>query len=340
MKNKKLSLFKGTEFSLVIIILLIFAVCTIGSPTFLTAYNMSNVFKQSAITGLVSIAATFVIISGGMDLSLGSVCGLGSVVVAMMMSRLNAPIWLCVLAAAASGALCGLYNAFIIYTVKVAPFIATLGSSIIIRGIVKLICNAKTITGVYAEYANFSSATLFGVKNGFPLLALVWLLFGLVCWFVLRYTHFGRNIYTIGSNPEVAHTSGIDVRKNTYSVYIIAGLLCGIAGAMYTSRINSAVPTGGSGYEMDGITAAVLGGCSLSGGSGSMLGTMLGTYLITLISNGGVQLGINSFVMEIVKGVVLTIAVAMDILRTVRSNRAALHKTSAKKKEKEKTAQS
>lgn len=326
MKNKKLNIFKGTEFSLVIIILLIFVVCTIGSPTFLTPYNMSNIFKQCAITGLVSIAATFVIIAGGMDLSLGSVCGLGSVVVAMMMSRLNAPIWLCVLAAAACGALCGLYNAFIIYTVKVAPFIATLGSSIIIRGIVKLICNAKTITGVYFEYADFSSATLFGIKNGFPLLALVWLLFGLVCWFMLRYTHFGRNIYTIGSNPEVAHTSGINVRSNTYTVYIIAGLLCGIAGAMYTSRINSAVPTGGSGYEMDGITAAVLGGCSLSGGSGSMVGTLLGTYLITLISNGGVQLGINSFVMEIVEGVVLTIAVAMDILRTVRSNRTAIQK--------------
>lgn len=337
MKNKKLSLFKGTEFSLVIIILLIFVICTLGSPTFLTAYNMSNVFKQCAITGLVSIAATFVIIAGGMDLSLGSVCGLGSVVVALMMSRMHAPTWLCIVAAAGCGALCGLYNAFIIYTVKVAPFIATLGSSIIIRGIVKLVCNAKTITGVYPEFADFSSTSLFGIKNGFPMLALVWLAIGVVCWFVLRYTHFGRNIYTIGSNPEVAHTSGINVRSNTYSVYIIAGVLCGIAGALYTSRINSAVPTGGVGYEMDGITAAVLGGCSLSGGSGSMMGTLLGTYLITLISNGGVQLGINSFVMEIVEGVVLTIAVAMDIIRMMRANRAAINQ--AKKAKKQAAAQ-
>ena len=324
MKKRSFQL-KGTELSLILIIIVIFGICIIGSPTFLTAYNMSNIFKQSAITGLISIAATFVIIAGGMDLSLGSVCGLGSVVVALMMGKLGSPTWLCLVCSVAVGAICGLYNGFLVYTIKVAPFIATLGSSIIIRGIVKLICNAKTLTGVYEEFSSFSSSTLFNIKNGFPKLALVWIIIGIFCWFVLRYTRFGRNAYTIGSNAEVAHTSGINVRLNTYAIYIIAGMLSGFAGAMYTSRINSAIPTGGSGYEMDGITAAVLGGCSLSGGSGSMLGTMLATYLVTLISNGGVQLGINSFIMEIVKGIVLTLAVAADILRSRSANKAAIN---------------
>lgn len=301
----------GTEISLVIIILLIFAVCAVLSPTFLTAYNMTNVLKQSAITGIISIAATFVIVAGGMDLSLGSACGLGSVIVAYMMGRMNAPTWLCVAAAVGCGALCGLYNGFVIHRLRVAPFIATLGSSMVIRGAVKLICNAKTLTGVYPEYADFASSNLLGV----PKLAVVWIIIGVICFLVFRYTRFGRNIFTLGSSQEVAHTSGIDVKFHTYAVYIIAGILCGIAGALYTARINSAIPTGGSGYEMDGITAAVLGGCSLAGGSGSIIGTMLGTYLITIISNAGIQLGINSFVMEIVNGLVLTIAVASDIIR-------------------------
>lgn len=304
-------LLNGSEFPLIIIIAVIFIICSLLSPTFLTPYNMTNALKQSAITGIISIAATFVIVAGGMDLSLGSICGLGSVVVALMMGRLGAPVWLCVLASVACGALCGFYNAFIIYRLRVAPFIATLGSSMVIRGIVKLICNAKTLTGIYPDYADFSSDSVLGIPN----LALVWFVIGIICIFVFRYTRFGRNIFTLGSSKEVAHTSGINVKTHTYAVYIIAGILCGIAGALYTSRINSAIPTGGAGYEMDGITAAVLGGCSLSGGSGSIIGTMLGTYLVIIIGNGGVQLGINSFVMEIVNGLVLTIAVAMDIIR-------------------------
>lgn len=318
-------MFKGTEISLVAIIAVIVAICAIFAPKFLTSYNISNIFKQCAITGIIGLAATFVIVSGGIDLSLGSVCGLGSVIVALLMQKTGAPIWACIVAAIACGALCGTFNAFIIHSAKVAPFIATLGSSIIIRGIVKIICNAKTITGVYPEFNDFSRGSLFGMRNGFPLLAVVWLLIGLVCWFVLKYTRFGRNIYTIGSNAEVANTSGISVGRNTYAVYIVAGVLCGIAGALLTARVNSALPEGGTGYEMDGITAAVLGGCSLAGGSGSIVGTLLGTLMVTIISNAGVQLGINPFLMEIVKGVVLIIAVAMDIIRAMRSKKASLN---------------
>lgn len=304
-------LLKSSELPLIIIIAAIFILCSVLSPTFLTAYNMTNALKQSAITGIISIAATFVIVAGGIDLSLGAICGLGSVVVALMMGRLGAPIWVCLLASIACGALCGFYNGFIIHRLRVAPFIATLGSSMVIRGIVKLICNAKTLTGVYPEFSDFSSDSILGVPN----LAIVWIIIGLFCFFVFRYTRFGRNIFTLGSSREVAHTSGINVKTHTYAVYVIAGVLCGIAGALYTARINSAIPTGGAGYEMDGITAAVLGGCSLSGGSGSIIGTMLGTYLVVIISNGGVQLGINSFVMEIINGLVLTLAVALDIIR-------------------------
>lgn len=306
-----------TEFSLVLILVALFLMFTFSTDSFLTEYNLGNVLKQAAITGIIAVASTIVIIAGGIDLSVGSMTGLSSLVVAMMMSGTGLPVPIIILAAVGSGALVGLYNGIIIKEARIAPFIATLGSQIIVRGIVKLISDAKTIVGVYPDFASFADAK---IVFGIPWMAIVWLLVALVIGLVIKYTDFGRNIFVIGCSESVAKLSGINIRKNVYGVYMMSGVLCGIAGILLTARINSAIPTGGSGYEMDAIAAAVIGGASLAGGRGSIFGTLLGTLLMVLINNGGIQLGINTFVLEIITGVLITVAVIIDMLRLKKKN--------------------
>jgi ribose/xylose/arabinose/galactoside ABC-type transport system permease subunit len=309
---KNNNIFLGsTEFSLIAILVILFVFFSVSTNSFFSVYNLTNILKQASIIGIIAVASTLVIISGGIDLSVGAVTGIGSLVVALMMQRLGSPIWLTIVAAIIAGAICGLYNGIIIHEFKIAPFIATLGSQIIIRGIIDLACQSKTITGVYPKFSAFSDDRFAGI----PKMAIVWLVIVVIIVLILKYTRFGRNIFTIGNSEEVARLSGINLRANKYATYIISGMLCAIAGVLLTSRINSAIPTGGAGYEMDAIAAAVIGGASLSGGRGSIIGTLLGTLLITIINNGGIQLGIKPFIMEVVTGVLITIAVIIDMLR-------------------------
>jgi len=181
----------------------------------------------------------------------------------------------------------------------------------IVRGLIKVISDAQTIAGLPKVFSNFSSESTLGIPN----LAILWIIVVVAGAMILKFTRFGRNCYAIGSGQEVARLSGISLRKNIYGVYAFAGLLCGISGVMLTSRINSAVPTGGMGYEMNAIAATVIGGGSLAGAKGGAWGTMLGTVLMTLIDNGGIQFGVNPFIMEISVGVLITGAVIIDMVR-------------------------
>ena len=206
----------------------------------------------------------------------------------------------------------GLANGIIVYDFKVPPMIATLGMSTIIRGIVKIISKALTVSGLDERILNMGNNSFFGLL---PALAIIWAVVALVVFLILRYTVFGRNLYVIGSGVEVAKLSGIKVRKMFYSVYAFAGLLYGIAGIMLAARVQSALPTGGEGYDMNAIAAAVIGGASLSGGRGAVSGTLLGTILMVLINNAGVQFGLNTHVLEITSGVLIVFAVTMDMVK-------------------------
>ncbi len=309
-------LFKKTEFSLVLIILLLFCLFSITTDTFLTSYNLTNLLKQCSIIGIVSISATLIIITGGIDLSCGSIVGISSLFVALLLTKTSIPTPFAIIIAIIIGGICGLYNGFIVHEFKVPPFIATLGSMTIIRGLIKVIGNAKTIAGLPKEFSSFSNSTILGIPN----LALLWILVLFLIYLILRYTIFGRNVYVLGSGLGVAKLSGVNIRLTTYKVYIIAGLLCGLSGVLLTTRINSSVPTSGAGYEMNAIAATVIGGASLAGAKGTILGTALGTVLMMLISNGGVQLGINSFVMQIMTGVLITVAVIIDMAKNKNDN--------------------
>jgi len=263
------------EFTLLVVNIVIFILMALVTDTFLTPYNIGNLFKQASVIGIIAISSTIVIISGGIDLSIGSIVGLTAMIAAVTM------------------------------------FIATLGSMIILRGVVKLISQAQTISHLPDSYTDFAQTHPLGI----PSLVVVWMVVAVLSHIVLRYTRFGRNIYVIGSSQEVARLSGIRMRLNICGVYVLAAFLCSLAGVLLTSRLAAAVPTGGSGYEFPAISAAVIGGASLSGAQGSILGTALATLLMTLITNAGIHLEIDPFVMQIITGALLTIAVVIDRLR-------------------------
>ena len=302
--------FSRTEFSLIIIIAVIFVVCAVGTKTFMTEYNLTNVLKQCSIIGVISISMTFIIITGGIDLSCGAICGMSGLVTALTLKS-GAGIPMAIISAIVVALVIGLYNGVIIREFNVPPFIATLGTMTIVRGLIKVISDAQTIAGLPKNFSNFSNESTLGLPN----LAILWLVVVVIAALILKFTRFGRNLYAIGSGQEVARLSGISLRLNIYGVYAFAGLLCGISGVMLTSRINSAVPTGGMGYEMNAIAATVIGGGSLAGAKGGAWGTALGTVLMTLIDNGGIQFGVNPFIMEISVGVLITGAVIIDMMR-------------------------
>lgn len=325
METKKISGFKNisgnTSFSLVLIIVGLFIITTIFTNNFMSAYNMTNLMKQGAIVGVLAVAQTFIIITSGIDISCGAIAGLACMVMAILQRDFTAlPLPATVLAALLVGIIAGFFNGFVIYTFKIPPMIATLGSATIVRGITKIISNALTVSGLHDIILSLGDATIFGL---IPVLAIMWILVAIIIAWALRYLIFGRNLYILGSGADVARLSGIDVRKTTIATYTLAGLLYGIAGVMLAARVQSALPTGGDGYEMNAIAAAVIGGASLAGGKGSILGTILGTVLMVLINNAGVQFGLDTHILEITSGVLILFAVGFDMLRNTRMQKAA-----------------
>jgi ribose transport system permease protein len=306
----------STGLVLLAINIIIFVALSLITDSFFNTYNIGNIFKQASIIGIVAISSTIVIISGGIDLSVGSIVGLTAMISAVLMSEdkvAMSPLPAIIIAMSA-GTLVGVYHGFIIYDIKIPPFIATLGSMFVIRGIVKLISGAQTIARLPDSFSEFAQYALVGI----PALVMVWFLIAFIVNIILKYTRFGRNIYVIGSSQEVARLSGIPMRLNIYGIYILAAFLCSLAGVLLSSRLSSAVPTGGTGYELTAIAAAVIGGASLSGAKGSVIGTVLGSLLMSLITNAGVHLEINPFLMQSITGALLTIAVVIDQVRQRR----------------------
>lgn len=304
----------STVMMLAVLLLAMFVVLTLLTNKFLTVNNIQNLLRQTAIYGVIAIGMTFVIMSGGIDLSVGAVVGLSGVLSAMFMSNsertggMGWPVWLAILAAVLISSLVGVINGAIIFDGKVPPFIATLGIQTAVRGLIMLITNAQMISGIPKDFAGFSRQTFLA----FPTLGWVWVLFIVAAAIVIKFTTFGRNIFAVGSNTEAARLSGISIRRTTYSVYIVSALMCAVAGVLMTARLGNGVPTGGIGYETDAIAAAVIGGASLNGAEGSIIGTVLGSLIMATLRNGGNLLGINSFILEITIGLLIVFAVLMD----------------------------
>ncbi len=309
--KKKVTRFHEINILLVLIVLII-SLALINNR-FLSFGNITNLLRSTSMIGVVAIGMTFVIISGGIDLSVGSVLALSSVIAAKLMVS-GTSIFLSIIISLASGILAGLLMGIIIYEARVPPFIVTLAGLSVFRGIAMLLTGAKKVVGLPEKFANFAVVRVFGL----PGMAIIWLLIIVIGVIMARYTVFGRNIYAIGSNSEAARLSGINIRASIYKVYAFCGFTSAVAGILMATRLCGGSPSAGSGYELDAIAAVVLGGTSLTGGIGGVFGTFFGTMIIATISNGGNIMGVNPFVLEIVIGVLIVLAVVFDHLQKNR----------------------
>lgn len=312
-EKKKQNLFLSrfqTELLLVGILIVLFLFFGVKSPVFLKVDTLMKLLKQASIYGIIAIGMTFVITSSGIDLSVGSVIGLSGIVVSMCMVS-GIPVILSILIAIGASMLVGLFNGVLVHNAKVPPFIATMASMTVVRNVILLMTGAKTISNLPQSFTSFASGSVLGIPNMF----LTWLAIIFLGIFITGRTVFGRNIYAYGSNKESARLSGINISSTVYGVYIFSSIVCGIAGILMAARLGNGVPTSGVGYELDAIAASVVGGASLDGGEGSVIGTVLGAMIMATLRQGGTLLGINSFIMEIMIGSLIAIAVVIDKMR-------------------------
>ncbi|WP_035052876.1 ABC transporter permease [Andreprevotia chitinilytica] len=279
------------------------------SADFLTVGNLMNVMRQVSINALIAFGMTLVILLGGIDLSVGSILAVSSVLTAMLMKAGCDPI-IATLAGILAGAVMGSINGLVIAKGKVAPFIATLGMMTVLRGLSLVFSNGSPITGFSSDFFSMLGG---GYVAGLIPVPVVWmLLMFALFWFVLKKTVFGRHVYATGGNAEAAKLSGVKTDRVQIGVYTLSGAMAAMAGIVLTSRLNSAQPTAGSGYELDAIAAVVLGGTSLTGGRGWIFGTLVGALLIGVLNNGLNLLGVSSFYQQVIKGVVILLAVLLD----------------------------
>lgn len=290
-------------------LILLFVVIAVLNDRFISPTNLSNLLRQVSINALISFGMTFVILTGGIDLSVGSLLALSSALLASMIKSGVNPE-LSIIFAALIGLGLGLLNGIIVAYGKVAPFIATLATMTIYRGATLVYTNGNPISGLSDE--PFFIALGQGDLAGVPVPAIIMVIAFLILFFVLRKTPLGRQTYAVGGNEKVSYIAGIKINRVKIVAYALTGLLCALAGAILTSRLNSAQPTAGTGYELDAIAAVVLGGTSLAGGKGRITGTLIGALIIGTLNNGLNILNVSSFYQQVVKGIVILLAVIMD----------------------------
>jgi ribose transport system permease protein len=306
MKSSKQALQKlGPLIGLIIITVIL----SIVSTDFFTLDNIFNVLRQVSINALIAFGMTFVILTGGIDLSVGSILALSSAITAGMLANGMDPI-LAMLIGLGSGAVMGAINGLFITKGKVAPFIATLATMTIFRGLTLVYTDGRPITGL--SNSSFFEIVGRGYLGWIPV-PVVWMLVCyLILYFILKKTTFGRRVYAIGGNEEASILSGIRVNSVKIWIYSLTGALSALAGIILASRLNSAQPTAGTSYELDAIAAVVLGGTSLSGGRGWIFGTLVGALIIGVLNNGLNLMNVSSFYQQVVKGGVILLAVLLD----------------------------
>jgi len=278
------------------------------TPHFLTVSNLLNVVEQAAIIAIVAVGMTFVIITGGIDLSVGSVLAFAGVVMASTLHA-DVPVPLALAVALGTGLFCGLVNGALITLGRLPPFIATLGMMSVARGIALMFTEGRPISGFSGGFRSLATGEVLGI----PVSVVVMVGVYVVAHFVLTRTKLGRYTYAIGGNEEAALLSGVNVKLYKAAVYGISGMLSGVAAVILTARLNSAQPIAGMMYELDAIAATVIGGTSLLGGEGTVVGTLIGALIMAVLRNGLNILGVSSFVQQVVIGSVIIAAVLIDM---------------------------
>lgn len=288
------------------------------SDNFATSENMFNILRQVSVNLCISVGMTMIILTGGIDLSVGSILAFsGAIAAGLYRNGINmegADTFIgftflgCTVAALLAGGFLGFFNGLMVTRFKVPPFVATLAMLTIARGLTMLYTNGHPITGLGKEFAFLGSGWFLGI----PMPVWIAILIILTALFFIRKSKTGRYIYAIGGNERASLLSGININKVKIIVYTLTGILCGVAGLLVTARLDSAQPNAGAGYELDSIAAVVIGGTSLSGGKGSIVGTVIGALIIGVLNNGLVLLNVSPFWQQVIKGGVILLAVVMD----------------------------
>jgi ribose transport system permease protein len=281
------------------------------SDNFLSSYNIMNILRQASVYAIMATGMTFVILTGGIDLGQGSVLALAAVVCAKVINS-TGNMWLGILAAVLIGVAIGAVNGVMIAYVKLPAFIMTLGSLYMVRGVTLYITNSTQVNIKGVEAFKFIGQ---GFVLGVPFPVYLFILLGIIAVIFLSFTSTGRHIFAVGSNVVSARLSGIKVEKTLVVAYVLSSVCVALAGVVYLARLTAAQPTAGEGYELESIAAAVVGGTRLAGGEGGVLGTLIGAVIIAVIRNGLVIIGVGSYFTKIVVGLIIVLAVTLDVLR-------------------------
>lgn len=311
-KKKEFNVGKMYEkYGLILILMLISGFFGAINGNFFSLYNIQNIFKQSSINGLIAFGMTFVILIGCIDLSVGSILAFVGYIAGILLVNYQLPIVVVLPVALLLGMILGVINGVLVSKVKLQPFIATLVTMTIYRGVTLILSNGLPIRNI-----NKASEVMKFINRGeivnLPISMIIYLVVFVILWFILDKTLFGKYLYATGGNEEAARLSAVPVTKIKLSAYAISGFLSALAAILYISRYNSIYPNAGQGAELDAIAAVVIGGTSMSGGKGKIVGTLIGALIIGILNNGLNLLGVSSFYQEVIKGIVILIAVVAD----------------------------
>ena len=306
MKNSKARDFIH-KFSIYIILVAMFIICAIVNDNFLSARNLINVARQLSVGTILAYGEMLLVIAGLIDLSVGSVLALAGVL-AIAAYQSTGSLLVGFLVAIAVGVACNFINAILVTHFDVPAFIATLAMQMSARGAALRFTNGQNLLQL-KDYTVFGQGNL----GPIPMPVVFMIIITIITWYIMTHTRFGRSLYAIGGNEGAAIASGINVKRNKYIIYIINGIFAGIAGVLFMSRVNAGLPNGAVGYEMEGLTATIVGGTSFSGGVGTTMGTLAGGFIIGFLNNIMNLMGVDSYVQQIVKGIIIALAVVAGI---------------------------
>lgn len=311
--NKKMTTGQFFEkFATLIGLLVVILIFALLKPKFLDINNIFNLLRQASINGLLALGMTFVVLTGGIDLSVGSILGASGIFAALVAQNQDIPWFVAVLVGLGVGLVLGSINGVVVSWLKVPAFVATLGMLSVARGITYLASDAKPVPGLSQGFLKIGGGSI-GI---IPLPVIILVVVFIICSILLYWTKYGRYIYGVGGNSRAARVSGINVKKITCSAYMIAGALAGLAGVVLTSRVSSGLAMAGQNYETDAIAAVVMGGTSLAGGKGRLWGTLIGVLIIAVLNNGLDMMAVSSYWQLIIKGIIIIAAVMMDSLNS------------------------
>ncbi len=303
------------QYGIIIAFLVLCVILSSLSHYFLTPSNILNVVRQTSINGILALGMTMVVLTRGIDLSVGSVLALSGIVTASLVTGIHAQnLWIAAAAGLGVGAACGLVNGLLVAKLAIPPFVATLGMLSIGRGLTLIYSGGMPVADLSRTFLWIGQGDIFGI----PVPIFFFLGVFMLLWIVLNKTTFGRYVYAVGGNEKSAKTAGIGTKRIIVLVYVISGLLAALGGLILTARTTSGLPQAGQSYELDAIAAVVIGGTSLAGGVGTIQGTLFGALIIGVINNGLNLLGVSSFYQQVVKGCIIIGAVLLDTARKSR----------------------